>query len=144
MKTLKKLLDERPARTALSVSPDDSVFTALELMAKHDIGAVLVMRDGQLAGIFSERDYARKVILVGKSSKEIMVREVMTEKVLYALPTQTTDEAMALMTEKHIRHLPVLDTDKRVIGMVSIGDMVKETISQQAFLIKQLEQYIAG
>ena len=144
MKTLKKLLDERPARMALSVSPDDSVFTALELMAKHDIGAVLVMRDGQLAGIFSERDYARKVILVGKSSKEIMVREIMTEKVLYAVPTQTTDDAMALMTDKHIRHLPVLDSDKRVIGMVSIGDLVKETISQQAFLIKQLEQYIAG
>ena len=144
MKTLKKLLDERPARMALSVSPDDSVFTALELMAKHDIGAVLVMRDGQLAGIFSERDYARKVILVGKSSKEIMVREIMTEKVLYALPEQTTDDAMALMTDKHIRHLPVLDSNKRVIGMVSIGDLVKETISQQAFLIKQLEQYIAG
>ena len=144
MKTLKKLLDERPARMALSVSPDDSVFTALELMAKHDIGAVLVMRDGQLAGIFSERDYARKVILVGKSSKEIMVREIMTDKVLYAVPTQTTDDAMALMTDKHIRHLPVLDSDKRVIGMVSIGDLVKETISQQAFLIKQLEQYIAG
>ena len=144
MKTLKKLLDERPARMALSVSPDDSVFTALELMAKHDIGAVLVMREGQLAGIFSERDYARKVILVGKSSKEIMVREIMTEKVLYAVPTQTTDDAMALMTDKHIRHLPVLDSDKRVIGMVSIGDLVKETISQQAFLIKQLEQYIAG
>jgi len=144
MKTLKKLLDERPARAALSVSPDDSVFTALELMAKHDIGAVLVMRDGQLAGIFSERDYARKIILLGKSSKETMVREIMTEKVLYALPTQTTDEAMALMTEKRIRHLPVLDGGNHVIGMVSIGDLVKETISQQAFLIKQLEQYIAS
>ena len=144
MKTLKKLLDERPARATLSVSPDDSVFTALELMAKHDIGAVLVMRDGQLAGIFSERDYARKIILLGKSSKETMVREIMTEKVLYALPTQTTDEAMALMTEKRIRHLPVLDGGNHVIGMVSIGDLVNETISQQAFLIKQLEQYIAS
>ena len=123
---------------------DDTVFAALELMAKHNIGAVLVMRDGQLAGIFSERDYARKIILVGKSSKETMVREIMTEKVLYARPEQTIDEAMALMTEKHIRHLPVLDTAKRVIGMVSIGDVVKETISEQAFLIKQLEQYIAG
>ncbi len=144
MKTLKKLLDERPAREALCVSPDDTVFAALELMAKHNIGAVLVMRDGQLAGIFSERDYARKIILVGKSSKETMVREIMTEKVLYARPEQTIDEAMALMTEKHIRHLPVLDSGKRVIGMVSIGDVVKETISEQAFLIKQLEQYIAG
>ena len=144
MKTLKRLLDERPAREALSVSPDDTVFAALELMAKHNIGAVLVMRDGQLAGIFSERDYARKIILVGKSSRETMVREIMTEKVLYARPEQKIDEAMVLMTEKHIRHLPVLDTAKRVIGMVSIGDVVKETISEQAFLIKQLEQYIAG
>ena len=143
MKTLKQLLELRP-RAPLSVSPDDSVFSALELMAKHDIGAVLVMRDSHLAGIFSERDYARKIILLGKSSKETLVQEIMTEKVLYALPTQTTDEAMALMTEKHIRHLPVLDSAKNVIGMVSIGDLVKETISEQAFLIKQLEQYIAG
>lgn len=143
MKTLKQLLEARP-RAPLSVAPDDSVFSALELMAKHDIGAVLVMRDGQLAGIFSERDYARKIILLGKSSKETMVREIMTEKVLYALPAQTTDEAMALMTEKRIRHLPVLDAGQHVIGMVSIGDLVKETISEQAFLIKQLEQYIAS
>ena len=143
MKTLKQLLDENP-RAPLSVSPDDSVFSALELMAKHDIGAVLVMRGDQLAGIFSERDYARKIILLGKSSKETLVREIMTEKVLYVRPDHTTDDAMALMTEKHIRHLPVLDADKRVIGMVSIGDVVKETISEQAFLIKQLEHYIAG
>ena len=143
MKTLKNLLDEHP-RALLAVSPDDSVFSALELMAKHDIGAVLVMRDGALAGIFSERDYARKVILLGKSSKETLVREIMTEKVLYALPDQNTDQAMALMTDKHIRHLPVLDGNQRVIGVVSIGDLVKETISQQAFLIKQLEQYIAS
>ena len=143
MKSLKQMLEERP-RAPLSVSPDDSVFSALELMAKHDIGAVLAMRDGKLAGIFSERDYARKIILLGKSSKETMVREIMTEKVLYALPSQTTDQAMALMTDKHIRHLPVLDANQNVLGMVSIGDLVKETISQQAFLIKQLEQYIAG
>lgn len=144
MKTLKQLLEQRPPRAPLSVSPEDTVFSALELMAKHDIGAVLVMRDGHLAGIFSERDYARKIILLGKASKETAVSEIMTEKVLYALPEQTTDQAMALMTEKHIRHLPVLDAGKRVIGMVSIGDLVKETISEQAFLIKQLEQYIAG
>ncbi len=143
MKSLKQLLDERP-RAPLSVSPDDSVFSALELMSTHDIGAVLVMRGESLAGIFSERDYARKVILLGKSSKETMVREIMTEKVLYAIPSQTTDQAMALMTDKHIRHLPVLDANQKVLGMVSIGDLVKETISQQAFLIKQLEQYIAG
>jgi len=143
MKTLKKLLEERP-RAPLSVSPDDSVFTALELMAKHDIGALLVMGGNQLVGIFSERDYARKIILLGKSSKETRVREIMTEKVLYARPEQTTDQAMALMTDKHIRHLPVLDATQKVVGMVSIGDLVRETISEQAFLIKQLEQYIAG
>lgn len=118
MKSLKQLLDERP-RAPLSVSPDDSVFSALELMARHDIGAVLVMRGESLAGIFSERDYARKIILLGKSSKETMVREIMTEKVLYALPSQTTDQAMALMTDKHIRHLPVLDANQKVLGMVS-------------------------
>jgi len=142
MKTLKKLLEERP-RAPLAVAPEDSVFAALELMAKHDIGAVMVMSGGRLAGIFSERDYARKVILLGKSSKETQVREIMTEKVLYMRPEQTTDEAMALMTERHVRHLPVLDAGQNVIGMVSIGDLVKETISQQAFLIQQLEQYIA-
>lgn len=143
MKTLKKLLEDRP-RKPICVSPDDSVFSALELMARHEIGAVLVMRDGVLAGIFSERDYARKVILLGKSSKETLVKEIMTERVLYALPDQTIDQAMALMTEKRIRHLPVLDGNRQVIGMISIGDVVRETISEQAFLIKQLEQYIAS
>jgi len=143
MKTLKQLLEERP-RAPVFVSPDESVFSALELMAKHDIGAVLVMGGDQLVGIFSERDYARKIILLGKSSKDTRVREIMTEKVLYARPEQTTDQAMALMTDKRIRHLPVLDASQKLVGMVSIGDLVKETISEQAFLIKQLEQYIAG
>lgn len=143
MKTLKQLLDANP-RDPLFVSPDASVFSALELMAKHDIGAVLAMRDGKLEGIFSERDYARKIILLGKASKETMVREIMTEKVLYARPDQTSNEAMAMMTERHIRHLPVLDSNQKVLGMISIGDVVKETISEQAFLIQQLEQYIAS
>jgi CBS domain-containing protein len=143
MKTMKQLIEQRP-RAPITVSPDDSVFSALELMAKHDVGAVMAMQGTRLAGIFSERDYARKVILLGKSSKETLVREIMTEKVLYALPDQTTDQAMALMTEKRIRHLPILDSNQNVIGMVSIGDLVKETISEQAFLIKQLEQYIAS
>jgi CBS domain-containing protein len=143
MKTLKQLLDERP-RAPLAVAPDDSVFSALELMAKHDVGAVLVMSGDQLIGIFTERDYARKIILLGKASKETRVREIMTEKVLYARPDQTMDQAMALMTEKRVRHLPVLDGDQHVIGMISIGDAVKETISEQAFLIQQLEQYIAS
>jgi CBS domain-containing protein len=102
------------------------------------------MREQRLAGIFSERDYARKVILIGKSSKDTLVREVMTEKVLYALPEQTINQAMALMTEKHTRHLPVLDSQGNVLGMISIGDVVKETISEQSFLIQQLEQYISS
>jgi len=143
MKTLRQLLEERP-RAPVSVSPDDSVLSALELMAKEDIGALLVMKNAQLVGIFSERDYARKVILVGKSSKETMVREIMTDKVLYGIPEHTTDQAMALMTGRRIRHMPVLAPDKSVMGMVSLGDLVTETISQQAFLIKQLEQYIAS
>lgn len=143
MKTLKQLLEEHP-RAPISVSPDDSVLSALELMAKEDIGALLVMKNSQLVGIFSERDYARKVILVGKASKDTLVSEIMTEKVLYGIPGHTTDQAMALMTGKRIRHMPVLDANKRVLGMVSLGDLVTETISQQAFLIQQLEQYISN
>lgn len=141
MKTMKQLLGESP-RKPLSVAPDDSVITALELMAKNDVGAILVVEGDQLAGIFSERDYARKIILHGKSSKETKVREIMTEKVIYAKPSQTVDECMAIMTEKRVRHLPVMDNGK-LTGIVSIGDLVKETISEQAFMIKQLENYIS-
>ena len=143
MTTIRQLLGDAP-RSPLAVKPDDTVFSALEMMAKHDVGALLVMEGPRLVGIFSERDYARKVILVGKSSKEMAVREIMTEKVIYALPQQTVSEAMAIVTQKHIRHLPVLDGDGKVIGVVSIGDLVKETISQQQFVIQQLEHYIAG
>lgn len=141
MKTMKQLLGESP-RKPLSVMPDDSVIAAIELMAKHDVGAILVMDGEQLAGIFSERDYARKIILHGKSSKDTKVREIMTEKVIYAKPSQTVDECMAIMTDKRIRHLPVMDNEK-LVGIVSIGDLVKETISEQAFVIKQLENYIS-
>lgn len=143
MKTLNQLIRKHP-RQPLVVSPDDSVFAALQLMARHDVGAVLVMSGEHLCGIFSERDYARKIILHGKSSRETLVREIMTEKVLYATPEQTVDEAMAIMTEKRIRHLPVLDSDNKLIGIVSIGDLVKETISEQAFIIQQLVHYIAS
>jgi CBS domain-containing protein len=138
---MKQLLGESP-RKPLSVVPDDSVITALELMAKHDVGAILVVEGDQLAGIFSERDYARKVILQGKSSKDTKVREIMTDKVIYAKPAQTVDECMAIMTDKRIRHLPVMDNGK-LAGIVSIGDLVKETISEQAYMIKQLENYIS-
>lgn len=143
MKTLKQLLDTHP-RQPLTVSPDESVYVALKLMAEHNIGAVLVMTGDHLAGIFSERDYARKIILHDRSSKETLIREIMTEKVLCVSPDQTTAEAMSMMTEKHIRHLPVRDGNHKIIGIVSIGDLVKETIAEQTFLIQQLEQYIVS
>jgi len=126
------------------VTPNDSVYHALSLMAMHDVGALLVLEDEQLIGIFSERDYARKLILQGKSSKETLVREIMSDKVAYVTPSATVDECMALMTEKRFRHLPVLSEDGEVVGIVSIGDLVKATISNQQFLISELERYITG
>jgi len=143
MKTLKQLLAEKTRPLAV-VAPDDSVFHALSVMAANDFGALLVLDGEQLVGIFSERDYARKIILHGKSSKETLVRETMSDKVAYVTPATTLDECMALMTEKHFRHLPVLNDDTSVAGMISIGDLVKETISSQRFLISQLEHYIAS
>ena len=140
MKTVKQLLQGK-AKGLCTVSPDARVFEALKQMADKDIGALLVVEDGKLAGILSERDYARKVILQGKSSHDTPVREIMTERVVYVQPKNTLDECMALMTDKRIRHLPVLDNDK-LIGVLSIGDLVKETISEQQFTIKQLESYI--
>lgn len=143
MKTLKQLLAEKNRPLAV-VAPGDSVFHALGVMAANDVGALLVLDGEQLVGIFSERDYARKIILHGKSSKETLVRETMSDKVAYVTPSTTLDECMALMTEKHFRHLPVLNNDSSVAGIISIGDLVKETISAQQFTITQLEHYIAS
>jgi CBS domain-containing protein len=143
MKTLKQMLDAKTRPLAV-VAPGDTVLHALTVMAHNDVGALLVLDGEQLVGIFSERDYARKIILQGKSSKETLVREIMSDKVAYVTPKATLDECMALMTEKHFRHLPVLDEDGGVVGMVSIGDLVKETISSQQFLIDQLERYISS
>ena len=143
MKSLKHLLDEKH-RGLITVGPEDTVFQALNLMAQHDIGALLVMEHGRPVGIFSERDYARKVVLRGKSSKDTPVREIMSEKVFYVTLAQTVEECMAIMTDRHIRHLPVLDEAGEVSGFLSIGDMVKETISQQKFIIEQLERYITS
>ena len=144
MKTLKQMLAGKHRPLAV-VSPNDSVFHALTLMAQHNVGALMVLDGEQLVGIFSERDYARKIILHGKSSKETLVSEIMSDKVAYVTPATTLDECMALMTEKHFRHLPVLsEDDNSVVGIISIGDLVKETISSQQFLIKQLEHYISG
>lgn len=142
MKTIRQILASK-SRPLITVGPDAAVFQALQVMADHDVGAVLVLDADKLVGIFTERDYARKVILRGKASKDIRVREIMSDKVLYVTPERTVDECMAIMTEMHFRHLPVIDDDK-VVGIVSIGDVVKETISQQQFIIEQMEKYITG
>ncbi len=128
---------------AWSMTPDATVYEARDLMADKNIGSVLVMEGDRLVGLLSERDYARKVILFGKSSKETLVREIMTAPVLYVRPDQCVEDCMALMTEKRVRHLPVLDGD-RVVGIVSIGDVVKSIIDEQQFVIEQLERYVAG
>ncbi len=143
MKTLKQLLESKNKKLAF-VSPDQTVLRALEIMAEHDVGALLVLDGKRLAGVFSERDYARKVILQGKASKHTKVSEVMSDKVAYVTLDRTVEECMAIMTEKHFRHLPVLDDEHNVMGIVSIGDLIKETISQQKFIIDQLENYITG
>ena len=143
MKTLKQLIEGKNKQLAF-VSPDQTVLRALEVMAEHDVGALLVLDGKRLAGVFSERDYARKVILQGKASKHTKVSEVMSGKVAYVTLDRTIEECMAIMTEKHFRHLPVLDDEHNVMGIVSIGDMIKETISQQQFIIDQLENYITG
>ncbi|MEF8700373.1 MAG: CBS domain-containing protein [Candidatus Accumulibacter sp. UW26] len=143
MKTLRQMLASKSGPLA-SVTPDTPVFLALQVMSDANVGALLVLDGPKLVGIFSERDYARKVILRGKASRDTPVREIMSDKVLYVTPEQTVDECMVIMTEKHFRHLPVLDEDGLVIGIVSIGDVVKETISAQQFTIEQLEKYITG
>jgi CBS domain-containing protein len=126
-----------------SVPPDAMVYDALTLMAEKNLGAVLVMDGVKIAGIFSERDYARKVILKGKSSRETPVKEVMTQDVLFVRPGHSIEDCMALMTDKRTRHLPVMEGE-RLVGVISIGDVVKAIISEHEFVIKQLENYIAG
>ena len=127
-----------------SVTGSTTVYEAIKVMGEKNIGALLVLEGGKLTGILSERDYARKVVLKGKASRETSVSDIMTADVITVMPSDTIETCMELMTQKHIRHLPVLDGDGQVIGVVSIGDLVKETISQQQFVIKQLEHYIAG
>ena len=142
MKILQRVLDTKGSEV-FSIGPGASVFDALEEMAKRDVGALIVMEDGQVVGIFSERDYARKIILAGKSSRETPVRDIMTDRVIYARPELTLEQCLALMTDKRIRHLPVLRGDD-LVGVVSIGDLVKGIIEDQRFLISQLESYVSG
>jgi CBS domain-containing protein len=140
MKTVRQLLEAK-GRQIYSVSPDTIIYDALKLMAEHRIGALLVLEDGHLAGIFSERDYAREVVLKGKTSRTTPVKEVMSTTVITVDPDHTVEDCMNLMSGKRIRHLPVMEGGK-VIGILSIGDLVKETIAYQEFLIQQLESYI--
>jgi CBS domain-containing protein len=129
-------------RTAVyAVKPDDTIFEALRLMADRNVGAVLVLADGELRGILSERDYARKVILLGKTSKDTPVSEIMTTNVVCVEPGWTADQCMALMTDKRVRHLPVVESGA-VVGVVSIGDVVRAVVDEQQFTIRSLEGYI--
>ena len=126
-----------------TVSSDSTVYDALQEMADRNVGALLVIEGDRLVGVFSERDYARKVILHGKASKETFVKEIMSTEVFWVRPDQTVEDCMQLMTNKRMRHLPVLD-EGRLVGVISIGDAVKAIISEKEFAIQQLEQYITG
>ena len=142
MQTVRTLLKNKN-NDVISVTSDTSVYDALKLMSEKSIGAVLVLDNGALTGILSERDYARKIVLQGRSSKETLVKDIMTEKVLVVQGTVHVEECMALMNEKKVRHLPVFE-DGKLIGVISIGDVLKAILSQKDFVIDQLEQYITG
>ncbi|WP_394829611.1 CBS domain-containing protein [Pendulispora albinea] len=143
--TVAQILKSKPdsGRTVYTITKTDSVYTAIKLMAEKGIGALLVMEGEKVAGIVTERDYARKVVLQDRSSKGTRVEEIMTASVRYVSPSQTSDECMALMTERRMRHLPVIENGK-LVGLVSIGDLVKSVIADQQFTINQLEHYIQG
>jgi CBS domain-containing protein len=133
----------RKGGAAWSISPDATVFEAIQLMADKNVGAVLVTDQGKLVGIISERDYTRKVVLKGKASKSTAVREILSSHVIHVSPAQTVEECLRLMTDHHIRHLPVLEGDK-IVGVISIGDLVNWVISAQQTAISQLQTYITG
>lgn len=141
--TIEKLLKRKSFNKVLALEPEQSVYEALEMMARHDVGALMVCQEGKLVGILSERDYARKGVLKGHHSKDTTVREMMTSPVMFVTPEHTVDDCMNLMTDRHFRHLPVLEGDN-VVGMVSIGDLVKWVMDGQQHAIEALEGYITG
>jgi len=142
MQTIKQLLESK-GNEVLTIDPNDSVYDAIKSMADHHIGSLIVMQNEHMVGIITERDYSRNVILKGKSSVNTPVKDIMTTNVLYTKPEQTIEEAMALMTDKRLRHLPVIE-NSNVLGIISIGDLVKTIISEQKHIIEQLEHYING
>ncbi|SDP44676.1 CBS domain-containing protein [Ralstonia sp. 25mfcol4.1] len=143
MKTARQVLENKANHAIFSIPPTATVYAALQLMADKGIGALLVMEHDKIVGILSERDYARKVILMQRTSRETLVKEIMTTAVIYVRAEQSTDDCMALMTRHRLRHLPVMEGD-RLMGMLSIGDLVNDIISEQRFTIEQLEHYITG
>ena len=142
MATVKQFLESKE-NNIWSISPEATVFEGLQVMADKNIGALLVTKDDKLAGIFSERDYARKVILKGKASKDTTIGELMTREVVYITPENSLDECMALMSAKHIRHLPIISNGK-LLGLLTLGDVVKQILSNQEFKIQEMEKYITG
>jgi len=143
MTTVAQILKTKPDQSVATISPEASVFEAVQKMAEKNIGALVVVEGSKVVGMITERDYARKVALMARSSRDTPVRDIMTARVMYVRPGQTNEECMALMTENRLRHLPVMEGE-RMVGLISIGDLVKDIISEQKMIIEQLEHYIAG
>ena len=144
MTSVAKILQSKPDTTVHTIAPTALVFDALKLMADKGIGALLVTEGEAIAGIFTERDYARKIALMGRTSSVTQVRDVMTSAVRFVRPDQTSEQCMQIMSTGRMRHLPVVDANDKLVGMISIGDLVKDIISEQKFIIEQLENYITG
>jgi CBS domain-containing protein len=143
MTTVAHILHSKENKSIFIIPPEAAVLEAIKIMAEKRIGALLVVDGEEIVGIITERDYARKVVLLGRSSKDTPVRDIMSSPVMYVSPENTNEQCMALMTENRLRHLPILDKGK-LVGMISIGDLVKDIISEQRFIIEQLEHYIRG